>query len=91
MLIGQGKTIPELERVHLLETTQGGWLNRMLSVWEKTNEVNPDSTSQPKEAVNLNAIEVRVFSEQDDFVQLHDWYDNLSSLIEEIRQLLGEW
>ena len=86
-----GKSIPELERIHGLELAEGSWLNQMLAVWQQINEVNPDATSKSKESVNLNAIEVRVISDVDEFAQLHDWYDNLSVLIEEIRQLLGEW
>ncbi|MEE2731618.1 MAG: DUF6586 family protein [Pseudomonadota bacterium] len=85
------KSIPELEQVYALEATTDSWLNRMLALWMRVNEVNPDAISKPKEAVNLNAIEVRVFDAVDEFAQLHDWYDNLSSVIEEIRQLLGEW
>ena len=87
----QDKSIPELDRVLSLETQPGSWLNHMLAVWYQINEVNPDKTTKPKEAVNLNAIEVRVLNDVDEFAQLHDWYDNLSALIDEIRQLLGEW
>ena len=63
----------------------------MMKMWERINAVDPDATTQAKETMNLNAIEVRVVSETDEFTQLHDWYENLSSLIEEIRQLLSEW
>jgi len=86
-----GKTIGELERVFELESTAGSWLYQMLTVWQRINQVNPEATSKPREAANLNSIEVRVVTEIDEFAQLHDWYDNLLSLIEEIRQLLGEW
>ncbi|MBA57327.1 MAG: hypothetical protein CMK89_23005 [Pseudomonadales bacterium] len=86
-----GKSIPELERVLTLELAEDSWLNRMQNTWKQINEVNPDATTQTKESVNLNAIEVRVISEVDEFAQLHDWYEKLSELIEEIRQLLGEW
>jgi hypothetical protein len=86
-----GKFISELNQVYQLETTQGSWLQQMLCVWARINQVNPASTSKVKEAVNLNAIEVRVMADVDEFAQLHDWYDNLSKLIDEIRALLSEW
>jgi len=86
-----GKTVTELERVYELESSSGSWLNNMMSMWEHINNVNPEVSTQPKEAVNLNAIEVRVVSDMDELAQLHDWYDNLSQLIEEIRQMLSEW
>ncbi|RLT88794.1 MULTISPECIES: DUF6586 family protein [unclassified Ketobacter] len=86
-----GKVVTELERVYELESTSGSWLQAMMKMWERINAVDPDATTQAKETMNLNAIEVRVVSETDDFTQLHDWYENLSSLIEEIRQLLSEW
>lgn len=86
-----GKTVTELERVYALESSAGSWLNNMMSMWQHIDNVNPEVATQAKEAVNLNAIEVRVVSDIDELAQLHDWYDNLSQLIEEIRQMLSEW
>lgn len=86
-----GKTLPELERLEQLETHSGSWLHSMLACWQRISDVNPEATTTAKAAVNLNAIEVRVFSEEDEFSQLHDWYDNLCNTIDEIRDLLGEW
>jgi len=87
----RGKSISELQRVYQLESNQGSWLNDMMRVWQQINQVNPQANSTPKEAVNLNAIEVRVMTDIDEFAQLHDWYNNLSTMIDEIRQLLSEW
>lgn len=86
-----GKTVSELERVYELQMDKGSWLYQMQSVWQRINQVNPEATSKSKASANLNAIEVRLVEEIDEFLQLHDWYNNLSKLIEEIRQLLGEW
>ncbi len=87
----QGKSLGELERLYDLENSDNSWLQRMLSLWQRINELDPDQSSQKKEAANLNAIEVRTFMEIDEFTQLSDWYDKLSLLIEEIRELLVEW
>ena len=86
-----GKSSAELEQLFALETAQDSWLNRMLSVWRRQQDVDPATTSVPKSPVNLNAIEVRVSMEEDELLQLPDWHDKLRGLIEEIRQRLGEW
>ena len=86
-----GKTLAELERILELEHAKGSWLNRMMALWQRISEVDPTQTGEKKEAANLNAIEVRTFTELDEFTQLSDWYNNLSELIEEIRELLVEW
>ena len=85
------KSLPELERLLGLEKSSGSWLNRMLSLWHKVTTLDPAAASAAKESANLNAIEVRVITEFDEFTQLDDWYDNLTGLIEEIRSLLVEW
>ena len=87
----RGVTLPELERFLNLETTPNSWLNRMLSSWMKVSALDPAVNAVEKETQNHNAIEVRVFTESDEFTQLSDWYDNLTALIEEIRTLLVEW
>ncbi|RLP55510.1 MAG: hypothetical protein D6160_03640 [Ketobacter sp.] len=86
-----GKTIAELERLYTLETQKGSWLFALLDSWNRIADVNPQATSTVKSSTNLNAIEVRVFNEADELSQLHDWYDNLCILIDEIREMLGEW
>ncbi len=85
------KSSPELEQLFDLESAMGSWLNRMLAVWQRQQDLDPASTSVAKAAVNLNAIEVRVSMEEDELLQLPDWHDKLRSLIEEIRQRLSEW
>lgn len=87
----KGKTLGELERIYNLESTPQSWLSRMITLWQKINELDPDKTSSQKGSANLNAIEVRVITDFDEFTQLYDWYDNLTCLIEEIRELLVEW
>lgn len=87
----QGKSMAELERIFHLESQAGSWLNQMLKLWNKIIDVNPAAHSKAKEAQNLNAIEVRVMMEDDEFMQLSDWYKNLAKLIEEVRELLVEW
>lgn len=86
-----GKTIVELERLYQLENGNNSWLFSMLECWKRITDVNPQTTSRQKSVTNLNAIEVRVFSEEDEFSQLHDWYNNLCNLIDEMRMMLGEW
>ena len=63
----------------------------MLVSWNRIQSVDPATTSVAKTAVNLNAIEVRVSSDDDDLAQLPDWHENLRKLIDEIRQTLLEW
>lgn len=86
-----GKSISELDRVYQLEITPGSWLQQMLKLWQRINQVDPKATTKPKEAANLNAIEVHVVQDIDEFAQLHDWYNNLATLIDEVRELLSEW
>ena len=88
---GDGKSIPELDRLLQLQSLPGGWLNRMLQAWQRVQDVDPAATTVAKAPVNLNAIEVRVVAEEDDLLQLSDWHDNLRDLIEETRQTMGEW
>ena len=87
----RGKSIPELEQLLTLELRAGSWLNRMLTSWNRIQSVDPATTSVTKTAVNLNAIEVRVSSDDDDLAQLPDWHENLLNLIDDIRQTLLEW
>lgn len=87
----RGKSAGELDRLLFLEQTSNTWLNQMMGKWSVMVNLNPDATSPLKQQTNLNAIEVRVFSSEDELMQLSDWYENLSILIEEIRGLLVEW
>jgi len=86
-----GRAVPELERLFDLQSGAGTWLNRMMSAWYRIQDADPASTTVAKAPVNLNAIEVRVSMEEDDLLQLPDWHDKLRSLIDEIREMLGEW
>ena len=86
-----GKSVPELEQLADLLASPGSWLQRMMVAWHRIQDLDPASTTVAKAPVNLNAIEVRVSMEEDDLLQLPDWHDKLRSLIEEIRERLGEW
>lgn len=86
-----GRAVPELEQISSLLTRPGNWLQRMISLWQRIQDPDPATTTVAKAPVNLNAIEVRVSMEEDDLMQLPDWHDKLRSLIEEIRERLGEW
>lgn len=86
-----GKSVPELDQMFELESVPGSWLNRMMILWRRLQDPDPAATTVAKAPVNLNAIEVRVSMEEDELLQLPDWHDKLRSLIDEIRQRLGEW
>ena len=84
------KSLPELERISALEQSTGSWLQQLLAAWQRINQLEAGARPTVTGAAPA-AIDVRSMNEADGFSQLHDWYDNLSNLIEEIRQLLGEW
>ena len=86
-----GRPIGDLGRMERLEQDPNSWLAGLLSSWSEV--LNPESSQSPVAADASKKSEI-YFSASDGFdqaPQLHDCYEKLKQLLEDLRGLLEEW
>lgn len=86
-----GRPIGDLARMERLEQDSNSWLAGLLSFWSEVLNPEPPQSSLAADAGKKSEINFSTNDGFDQTLQLHDCYEKLKLLVEDMRGVLEEW